>query len=354
MGLLVQPIVLYVVNAVIKLHGDVWPSGRAVRLVFSIDSLTVFLGEHLTAYPAVLETMGTAWVVLLCCSPLLILTAGRTRTAVVTAFASAHAGMALTLGVGLFPLVSIAALLPYLPPTAWDAIERPWNGSVEVMRRLKAETQRRVVDVGESLAKRTGVFAGRARSQACPDVTIASATGIGPGVSVDRARVAATAQSVGRGVATAMVIAVRVWNGAALGYIETPETDAIAVSPQEARWDMFAPSPPKTDVWYVAVGRLDDEPVGVIRGGDLAWNRSQRRWRSYPSARWRKYLEVVRWGDDQQLRRHFASALCARWDASHRRQLASVTVYVMSQETRLNGEGEPTRRSSVREHECSA
>jgi hypothetical protein len=117
-GLLAQPIVLYVVNAVIKLRGDVWPSGRAVRPVFSIDSLTVFLGEHLTAYPAVLETMGTAWVVLLCCSPLLVLTAGRTRTVVVAAFASAHAGMALTLGVGLFPLVSIAALLLYLPPTA--------------------------------------------------------------------------------------------------------------------------------------------------------------------------------------------------------------------------------------------
>jgi hypothetical protein len=199
------------------------------------------------------------------------------------------------------------------------------------MHRLKTETQRRAVDVGESLAERTGVFAGRERPQACAGVTDASTAGIGPGVPVDRARVAATTRSLGRGVATAMVIAVLVWNGAALRYVKTPETDAVAVSPQETRWDMFAPSPPKTDVWFVAVGRLDDgETVGVIRGGDLAWNRSRRRWRSYPSARWRKYLEVVRWGDDRRLRRHFASALCTRWDASHRRRLASVTVYVMS------------------------
>lgn len=114
-ALLIQPVVLYLVNAVIKLRGDAWSSGRAVQMVFSIDSLTVFLGEELAAYPGLLAGLGTAWVVLLCCSPLLVLTTGPRRTAVVAAFAAAHTGMAVTLGIGLFPLVSLAALLPYLP-----------------------------------------------------------------------------------------------------------------------------------------------------------------------------------------------------------------------------------------------
>ncbi|SHH55953.1 hypothetical protein [Halobaculum gomorrense] len=373
-GLLVQPIVLYVVNAVIKLRGDVWLSGEAVKYVFRIDALTRFVGEYLAAYPTLLDALGTAWVMLLCCSPLLVLTTGRARATVVAVFASAHVGMALTLGIGLFPLIGVAALIPYLPPTAWDKVEGSWNRSVKTARRVGGERRAAFEDLWEKVCRQIGRL-GRGRSLgAAPPMkpmeplrqrigTAGSGGRTGSTsslVSVDRGRIATRIRRIGRAVAATMVVVVLIWNTASLGYVEVPQPEAVEVSPQETRWDMFAPSPPTRDVWYVAVGTLEDgERVEVIRGGEPTWARSERRWSSYPSARWRKYLEVVRWSDDDWLQRHFASGLCARWDATHRSRLSRVTVYVLSRSVQSStepnaSEGPSVRRTRVRTHECSS
>lgn len=372
-GLLLQPIVLYVVNAVIKLRGSAWPSGRAVRMVFSIESLTVLLGERLAAHPQLLGGLGAAWVVLLCCSPLLVLTTGSRRTAVVAVFAAAHTGMAFTLGVGLFPVISLAALLPYLPPAVWESIEGPWNRTVRRIDGVATEGSSRAIGVlganrvaraGSRLTRRLGSDARAGIVAVAPTRTASdrvltnrieadggSGGGSGAGTT-DRAWNAAGVGRMARGAATALLIVVVLWNAAALGYIDAPETDAIGVSPQETRWDMFAPSPPTEDVWYVAIGTLDSgKEVDVIHGGDPSLHRTGDRASTYPSARWRKYLEVVRWNEDDVLREQFVSALCARWDATHRTRVETITVHVLSQPTRLDGP-EPVEEIRARRHAC--
>ncbi|MXR42202.1 HTTM domain-containing protein [Halobaculum sp. WSA2] len=371
-GLLLQPIVLYMVNAVIKLRGSAWPSGRAVQMVFSIDSLTVLLGERLAAYPQLLGGLGAAWVVLLCCSPLLVLTTGSRRTAVVAVFAAAHTGMAFTLGVGLFPVISLAALLPYLPPAVWESIEGPWNRTVRRIdgvatagssRAIGVLGANRVARAGSRLTRRLGSGA-RAGIAAVPPTLTASgrltgrieADGGSEGENgtgkIDSAWNAAGVGRMARGAATALLLVVVLWNAAALGYIDAPETDAIGVGPQETRWDMFAPSPPTEDVWYVAIGTLDSgEEADVIHGGDPSLHRTGDRASTYPSARWRKYLEVVRWNDDDVLREQFASALCARWSATHRTRVETITVHVRSQPTRLDGP-EPVEEVRTRRYAC--
>lgn len=356
-GLLVQPVVLYVINAVIKLRGDAWPSGRAVPMVFSIDSLTVLLGDRLAAYPELLSGLGLAWIVLLWCSPLLVVATGRRRTVLVGAFASAHAGMALTLGVGLFPFVSLAALLPYLPPGVWDSVEKRWNRTVRtvsatragrtprIARRFGASVRTALVDLGSAPAALRRVLPSRNPSEGERHGAITSRL-------VDREWLTAAVRGTGRGVAAVLLLVVVIWNAAALGYVDVPETDAVEVTPRETRWDMFAPSPPIEDVWYVAVGTTESgETVDAIHGGDPNLQPSERPKGTYPSARWRKYLEVVRWSDDDALRERFASALCTRWNANHRTHVEAITVHVMSQPTRLNGT-EPIRESRVRTHAC--
>lgn len=356
-GLLIQPVVLYVVNAVIKLRGDAWPSGRAVPMVFSIDSLTVFLGDRLAAYPGLLAGLGFAWVLLLCCSPLLVVATGRKRTIVVGAFASAHAGMALTLGVGLFPFVSLAALLPYLPPEVWDSVEARWNRTVRRIASTRPERADRMTPRFRDSVRGDHVAIGSVPAalwRIVPSRTSADGDrgGIVTSRLVDRERVASAARSTGRGVATALLLVVVVWNAAALGYVDVPESDTVEVEPRETRWDMFAPSPPTEDVWYAAVGTLESgKTVDAIHGRDPSLQPSDHRRSTYPSARWRKYLEVVRWTGDDTLRRRFASALCTRWNATHRTNVEAITVHVMSQPTRLNGT-EPIRESRVRTHAC--
>ncbi|MFC7070660.1 HTTM domain-containing protein [Halobaculum lipolyticum] len=348
-GLLLQPVVLYTVNAAVKLRGDAWPEGRAVPMVFSLDSFTVLVGERLAGYPTLLAALGVAWLTLLCCSPALVLATGRTRAAVVAVFATAHVGMALTLGVGLFPLVSVAALLPHLPPSVWDAVGPRWNRTVATLRgaagRFRSRA-RRTVSRGVDAVGRDRRPSGVRRARAAAHRVREAAGGAA------RAGNASLA-SAGRIVAAALLVGVLVWNGAALGYVDAPEVEVAGVAPQDARWDMFAPSPPTEDVWYVAVGETEaDDRVEAIRGGDVEWTRSGGAWTSYPSARWRKYLEAVRWGDDRRLRERFAAALCDRWDATHAGDLDRLTVYTLTEPTRLD-RPESTTRTAVRTHDCS-
>lgn len=352
-GLLLQPVVLYTVNAAVKLRGDAWADGSAVPMVFSLDSFTVLVGERLAAHPDLLTTLGVAWLTLLCCSPALVLATGRTRAAVVAGFVAAHVGMALTLGIGLFPLVSVAALLPHLPPGVWDAVEPRWNRAVATLRggaaRLRSRG-RRTVARGVDAVGRDG-RPSRVRRVGDPAWGTArrvreTAGNVARGDRTSPAR-------AGRVVAAALLVGVLVWNGAALGYLDAPEIEVAGVAPQDARWDMFAPSPPTADVWYVAGGVTEDgDRVEAIRGGDLEWTRPDGAWTSYPSARWRKYLEVVRWGDDGRLRGRFAAALCDRWDATHASDLDRLTVYRITEPTRLDG-AESTTRTAVRTHDCT-
>ena len=332
-ALLVQPVVVYVVNAAIKLRGDPWTDGTAVRLVFGMESLTVAFGQELAGYPGLLGVVATAWVVLLCCAPLLLLTTGRARTAVTVTYAVAHLGMALTLGLGLFPLISVAVLLPFLPSGVWDGIER--RGRPVVSRLRAAGTAMRI--------------GGKRRGPASASVTDGPSSRVTRGAS---RRIARGAREVGRIVAAALLVGVLVWNAAALGHVAVPET--VDVTPEETRWDMFAPSPPTEDVWYVAPATLGSgETVDAIRGGDVRWTRPDGHLTSYPSARWRKYLEGVRWSDDERLRRRFASALCARWNAAHDgpERMEDVTVYAIHEPTRLDG-AEPARRIRGHAYEC--
>ncbi|QZX99423.1 hypothetical protein [Halobaculum rubrum] len=213
-------------------------------------------------------------------------------------------------------------------------------------RRLSAGVRADLAALDPALSALGGVVPGRVESG---DTRRKARSLLGP---VDRTWIAAAVERTGRSVATALLVVVVLWNAAALGYVDVPETDAIGVSPQETRWDMFAPSPPTEDVWYVAVGRLESgEKVDVIHGGDPSLQRSDRRWSTYPSARWRKYLEVVRWTGDDALRERFASALCTRWNATHRTHVETHTIHVLSQPTRLNTT-EPVEEVRVRTHTC--
>ncbi|MFC4551589.1 HTTM domain-containing protein, partial [Halorussus sp. GCM10023401] len=124
-ALLFQVVIIYAVNAAFKLRvGRSWESGEAIRYVFSLDRLTVLLGDYLAQYPTLLGFADRVWLGLLVTSVLLVVLTGRARAAFASLFVGMHLGMALTMRLGIFPLVSAAALLAFLPPSVWDAVER--------------------------------------------------------------------------------------------------------------------------------------------------------------------------------------------------------------------------------------
>jgi len=316
-ALLVQVVLVYFVNGLFKLRGRLWLRGDAIRHVFSLDQLTVGPGKLLGSFPTLLTAFDRVWLGLVLGSWLLLVLRGRARTLLVAAFGAAHLGMALTLNLGPFPLVSIAALVPFLPAGAWDRLAPRFGDRSRALERR-----------GRRLAAR--LPGGRGAAFA----------------SVPWGRRIRTA------VVASLLVSMLVWNAATLGYVALPEAVSSSVDPAEYRWDVFAPDPRGTDGWYVAPGRLDSgRQVDAFHGGAVDWDRPPDVASSYPTHRWLVYLLELQRPANAALRPGFVSHLCRCWSARSGSELRRVTVYYVEQPTRLEGP-EPTRRVRLIATDC--
>ena len=315
-ALLAQVVLVYVVNGLIKLRGDSWVEGDAIRTVFSLDQFTVLLGETVAQYPALLEALSHLWLVLLVASPLLLVLGGWWRAAFAALFVGAHVGMLLTMRLGLFPLISVAAFLPFLPAAFWDRVPVPSN----------------------SLAARLDDALPAFEGRLLP------------------ARLHQWAGTVLPPALACLLAFVLLWNAATLGYVAVP--DSVNQHPQneapDQRWNMFAPEPLSVDGWLVAPGELESgERVDAFYRSSFTWERPADLADTYPSARWRKFVANAWRGDGDTLERGFAGYLCGRWNENHEDDLVNVTLYYVTEETRFDGP-EPTERVKLFSRSCPA
>ena len=290
-GLLLQVVAVYATNAVVKFRADVWLRGDAVRYAFELDHFTVLLGDVLAGQSTLLTLADWGWVTLLVASPLLVVLTGYRRAALATAFASVHVGMLLTLSLGIFPLVSMTALLPFLPPVVWDRLQRHAPAGL-----------------GELVASLP-----------------------------DRRSIRRTPQrlrSVGRVFAAVCLVALVAINAIGLGVVSPPAGTPDAVA--DRSWDMFAPSPPLGTWWYAApatlesgehVDALSREPVDLSRPPDVA--------STYPNERWRKFLDDAR--REPALQRSLVAHLCWRWNRAHDDEMVDIRLVKLREPTDLDG-----------------
>lgn len=328
-ALLLQVVVMYTTNAAFKLSGDVWLSGDGLEYVFSLGQFTVLLGDSLGAYPILLHVLDYLWLALIVCSFLLIVLPGRWRTGFVGLLMTMHLGMLLTMRIDLFPLISVAALLPFLPTSFWDRVvpRLAHRGPVVAVRRR-----------GETLA---GIL---------PVVTVSD---VSPLVRRWKARFMTV-------VPLLFLVLIVLWNVQFLGYAEVSGHDVVSeqaepvieITRTDQYWNMFAPDPLSTDGWVVASGRLENGSwVDAFHGGPVQWDRPDDISETYPTARWRKYL-VGLWRDDTADRHYFADYLCRRWNSQHDTELENVSVYFMEQPTQLDVDQEPVNKVQLESHYC--
>ena len=252
--LLAVVLAVYVSNAVVKLRGEAWPAGEAVGTVFRLTSLHGPLGGLVPESPALLAAATYGWLALLVASPLLVAAAGRIRAALAGTLVVAHLSMALTLQIGVFAVVSAAALLPVFPPFVWDRIES-----------LVAQT----TDAD-------------ARSRVVPDRP-----------ARDRALAA---------VGALLLVSLLAWTAMGLGVVAAPEPVAAVADPGESDWDMFAPRPPSTDELVLATAATaDGDRIDALYGDPVATDRPPSDARGYPTARWRKHLSLLAHDDTDRV-----------------------------------------------------
>ncbi|NHN61319.1 HTTM domain-containing protein [Halorussus sp. JP-T4] len=323
-ALLLQVVLVYTANALFKLRGDLWVTGDAILYVFGLDQLTTRLGDALAGYPALLQAFDRLWLGLLITSVGLVLLTGWARAAFAALFVGMHLGMALTMRITVFPLISSAALLAFLPPVFWDAATARFRES-DVGRRIAAA----------DLPERIDGLLPRSRLGATP------------------AAVARWARRVRPPVVAGLLALVLLWNAATLGYVATPEAVNGSVDPGEYRWDMFAPEPRTTDGWYVVPGRLTSgERVDVFHRRGVRWDEPPDVAGSYRNVRWFKYMMDLRAGANAPVRPAFADYLCRRWNATREVGVERLGLYYVEQPVRLDGP-EPTNRVELLRYSCA-
>jgi hypothetical protein len=336
-GLLVQVLFVYLTNAVHKAAGDAWVNGDAVAYVLSLDQFTILLGDTLAEYHLLLRVLTHAWFVLLLAAPLLVVTVGRVRTALAAAFVGMHLGMAVTMRLGLFPAVMVAALVPFFGTAVWDA----------VLGRL-ARTA-----VGQHVDRWTARLDERLPGR---PTTAGTDGGSDQRRVADRDRLAAAQAAVATAVPLVVLVVVVLANVAAVGLPVVPEEaePAVDATGLDQHWRMFAPDPRGADGWYVVPGRLTDgSSADAFHGGPVEWDRPGELEDAYPTARWRKYLSNVRWSGNTNHRSYLAAYLCGRWNRTHESDVVTVSVYYMEQQSRPFAASEPIERRHLHDHDCS-
>lgn len=125
-GLYLQVAVVFVVAGLAKMANPVWRDGFGVAYSLDYEPLVTPFGQLLGSFPALCTLLTYVVVVLELAGPVALVLFARSavvRMGVLAAMAAMLVGFALALRVGLFPWVSLAGLLAFLPSGFWDAMQ---------------------------------------------------------------------------------------------------------------------------------------------------------------------------------------------------------------------------------------
>jgi hypothetical protein len=339
-AILLQVLVVYATNAVHKFRSDAWTNGEAVPLVMQADHYTILLGNHLDAFPTLLEFMSFFWLWMLYLSPLLLLLTGPRRAVFATVFVGMHLGMILTMAISIFPLVSMVSLLVYYPPSVWD-----W-----------------LTDVGQ----RVGIFdrANDTRiqiNQSLSEGPIWGFDGRLPGIEAgndgslreQKERAWEVTSTVVPYIFLVLMITSS-FAGVGYGSVPEPADRALEITETNQRWSMFAPNPIQTTRWYAAPAHLEDgSRVDALHGGSVDLDRPPDAAATYDSARWRKYIVNVHFAGNEKHRSYLANFLCDRWTRNHDREMTNVSIMTMYERTDpYNGSVVAAGKYELIEYDC--
>jgi len=339
LAVLLQVLAMYVTNASHKSRGELWLRGDAVAYVMQADQYTALLGNELANYPTLLEWLTVLWMVLLFCSPLLLVSTGRARAVLVTLFVGMHLGMALTMQIMLFPLVAIAGLLLFYPPVFWDGVTTLAARS-ESVSSLREYSSRGAA----ALSRRSG------RSR------LRSVFAVPAGRSDWLRRRVPWLETGWRLLSTAIpalfVVLLVLSNAATISFVSTPAPveNALETADAEQNWRMFAPKPVTTTRWYVAPGTLaNGSEVDVLTESAVDFDRPPNVERTYRTGRWRKYLAYVRSGYH---RTYFADYLCERWNRRHDTPVETVSLWGLDERSDPYNATSSRDRTKLVEYDC--
>lgn len=339
---MIQLIFMYFLNGIHKFPSSLWRSGEAAILVMGIDEMTYFLGDFMREFPAALQVGGWLWFHILLASPLLLLLHGRMRVPMVCLYLGGHLSFAITVRIGAFAYVAIAALLLFVPRELWDDL---W-----------AVTSRtRLADHYAGLRGRC-IQAGRAVPNPRLDHE-----------HIMRARRATYTLTMYVIVIALVISLVTVLpHITILGQTDVPDDEHPDATLEEAtqtqyiytvaetfnidqpEWSIFAgPGPRSVDRYYVFPAKAaDGTTYDVFNERNMTWDRPgqelQEMHGAYRERFWMNSIRRTHFGGE--LNNELADHLCETWEEEHGVELTHINMYQVLERIEIDTIDDPEER----------
>lgn len=334
-ALLIQPIVVFTTNAILKHRGDRWFAGEGLAMALHNEPMTTALGQALADQGLLLIVLNYGWVVLLIGSALLLLApTGWLRALVALGYISAFAGMGLTMKVGWFPLLLTASVVPFLTAPFWDAVARKsWPAWKTIGARIPDALH----------PSRLGRRWSRAGSQDQDPDRDASMTG-----------------SLARGAKGTVGVVVLAWillfSTTHVTPLDPPDPIDISYLDQQA-WALFAPDPAGSYGLYVVEAELGNGSSPETRTLDpLDLDPVLEPPDGFDTFRDRKFMQAV-WSSSRDetplVAGSYADWVCRQAEHGLEGTVESITVVRINHQITLDAEPPEPRRIVVIERDCA-
>ena len=286
---------VYFFSALQKNSAEWQTQGSAIYYALSLDQIVLPAGKLIYPYPLLLKCMTHAVYLIELLAGFLLFFPGtrwKLRLTATILFALLHLGIGLTLYVGLFFIIGLVTLLPFLPKTWMDRLDR-WLGF----------GQRKFV----------------APSPGVPWPVLRSVKSFALG---------------------GVIVFCLAWNISNVPFIKISITH-IAKYPAallriDQNWGMFAPTVFKEDGWFIYEGvSRDGKHIDINRNGkEISYEKPANIVSFFKNDRWRKYSENILMTSYEYLRPSFCRYLFLKWNKEHpARQLDNLFIIYMKELT---------------------
>lgn len=294
-------------------HSPEWINGDAIYYALSIDQYATPLGKYLLNFPVILSFFTVAVLVFQSLALFLLFSPWKTvwvRSVTVFLLMLMHAAFAVSMNLGMFSAVSIAALCGFLPSEMWDALER--------------------------------FAASRARSLR----TVIEKMSVTAALSVQQVT---TVQAFLSLLGILYIFYIFFWHG--LNVVNPGQYVAFShgfevpakVLRLDQRWNLFAPYPYRDDGWVIVDAvREGGEHIDLFRDGELvSYERPDVIYDLYPRPRWRRYFLSLRLEGNADFRELYVQYLCKQWDGGELPNVTALSLVYMREWTPKPGETAP-------------
>lgn len=328
---MVQIFYMYFFTAIFK-SSPVWnESYQAVYFALSMEQFSWMLGPYVYQFPQVMEvlTFWVYWAELL--GPFLFFVPFKNslfRFLGIALFLSLQTGLLLTMWLGLFPFISIASLLIFIPGTFWKRF-----GRVEI---LLDGFYKRIYNLNLRSVFRKGRI---------------------PPLNVN---------VLGKlsGIKTAFVVILLVYAG--YWNLTTIDSNDRLEIPNgmnwiarlfriDQKWNMFAPHPATNDGWFIVEGVTENgHKVDLLNNSKNSVYEKPGNYKDqFRNYRWRKYMRNMLIKKNEKYYPYFGDYLCRKRELYNSdNRLVSVELHYMMEKSLPGYKTEDIRQQFIFRHKC--